>query len=46
MSKSGKKPRSKMQAREFETGKPAEKKEKDWSFEEMARMKGRGRKAW
>jgi hypothetical protein len=40
MGKSGKKPRQKLSARQFQTGGPAPvKKEKDWSFDEIARSK-------
>jgi len=46
MSKSGKKPRAKFQAREFDSSKGQAKKEKDWSFEEIARTKTRGKRAW
>ena len=47
MSKSGKKPRAKFQAREFESSvQKAKKEEKDWSFDEIARMKTRGKRAW
>lgn len=41
MSKSGKKPRQKFQARDLDAGKKKEKKEKDWSFEDIARSKTR-----
>ena len=41
MGKSGKKPRQKMSAKQFETGPAPEKKEKDWSFDEIARSKTR-----
>ena len=43
MSKSGKKPRSKMQARQFEASAEKKKKEKDWGFDEILRSKSRGR---
>jgi hypothetical protein len=42
MGKSGKKPRQKLSPRQFETGGTAPvKKEKDWSFDEIARSKTR-----
>ena len=43
MGKSGKKPRQKLEARRFEDSGPKEKKEKDWSFDEIARSKTRRR---
>ncbi len=40
MGKAGKKPRQKMDSRKFEdTGNQKPKKEKDWSFEDIARSK-------
>ncbi len=40
MGKSGKKPRSKMDAKKFDgVEKPKQKKDKDWSFEDIARSK-------
>ena len=41
MGKSGKKPRQKISARQFQTGAAPIKKEKDWSFDEIARSKTR-----
>jgi hypothetical protein len=42
MGKSGKKPRQKFSPRQFAAAGPApQKKEKDWSFDEIARSKGR-----
>lgn len=42
MSKSGKKPRPKFDAKKFEeTGEAPHKKEKDWGFDEIARSKSR-----
>jgi hypothetical protein len=43
MGKSGKKPRQKLSPRQFETGgaDAPRKKEKDWSFDEIARSKTR-----
>jgi len=43
MGKSGKKPRQKLSARQFEpsAGDAPKKKEKDWSFDEIARSKTR-----
>ncbi len=39
MSKSSKKPRQKRNSREYEEGEKVQKKEKDWSFEDIARSK-------
>jgi len=40
MGKSGKKPRKKIDAKEAEvSGKPKPKKERDWSFDDIARSK-------
>ncbi len=41
MGRSGKKPRVKINPRQFEPSPVAKKKEKDWSFEEIARSKTR-----
>ena len=43
MGKSGKKPRQKMSARDAQGAEKPEKKERDWSFDDIARSKGRGR---
>jgi len=44
MSKQGKKPRQKFDAKKFEVSKESkEKKEKDWGFDEIARSKTRRR---
>lgn len=42
MSKSGKKPRHKLDSKNFEEGKKSPKKEKDWGFDDIARSKKRG----
>jgi len=41
MGKGKKKPRGKLDAKQFEATKPKEKKEKDWSFDDIARSKTR-----
>lgn len=47
MSKSSKKPRPKLNPRQFEASVQSAKKDKDdFNFEEFARMKTRGRRAW
>ncbi|HLF18274.1 MAG TPA: hypothetical protein VI749_05185 [Candidatus Omnitrophota bacterium] len=48
MSKSGKKPRVKFNPRQFEAGaqQSAKKDKDDFNFEEFARMKTRGKRAW
>jgi len=43
MGKSGKKPRAKVDAKKFEDAGETRKKEKDWSFEDIARSKTRRR---
>lgn len=44
MSKSGKKPRSKFDAKKFEAaGEKEQKKERDWGFDEIARSKTKRR---
>jgi len=42
MGKSGKKPRKKLPSSQYEAGEKAPKKEKDWTFEDIARSKKRG----
>lgn len=43
MGKSGKKPRKKLDPKQFEAGKSTPKEEKDWSFEDILRSKTRRR---
>jgi len=42
MGKAGKKPRKKLDSKQFEDVEKSKKKEKDWGFEDIARSKKRG----